>query len=132
MGVERRKKVEQKMRYKEVTRIETKEGGALESSFGNASQDGTYCCCLLLAAIEVTEIKEFTDLGEYVSHGITWDEFNAEQERLRKAAELREKKLARIREMRRMQAEREAQQVADNEQECVAVIHCAHAEPRRH
>jgi len=73
----------------------------------------------------VTKIGEFTDLGEYVSHGITWDEFNAEQERLKKAAELREKKLARIREMRRMKAEREAKQVEENEQESVCC--CARA-----
>ena len=70
----------------------------------------------------MTKIHEFTDMGEYVSHGITWDEFNAEQERKKKAAELRERKLAQIREMRRLKAEREAKQVADNESEYVCVF----------
>ena len=57
------------------------------------------------------------DLVEYESHGITWDEFNAQVERERREKELREERIRKIKEIRRMQAEREAKQVEENEHE---------------
>ena len=71
------------------------------------------------AGVEMTAIKDLEDLKEYVSHGITWEEFNEQQERERVARERKEERLRRIREMRRLKAEREAKQVEENEYEWV-------------
>lgn len=67
------------------------------------------------ADVEITDIKELEDLVEYVSHGITWEEFNEAQAREKARQERREAQLRRIREVKRAAAEREAKQVEENE-----------------
>ena len=81
------------------------------------------------ADVEITDIKELEDLVEYVSHGITWEEFNEAQAREKARQERREAQLRRIREVKRAAAEREAKQVEENEFE-YALCHAARSHLR--
>lgn len=86
------------------------------------------------ADVEITDIKELEDLVEYVSHGITWEEFNEAQAREKARQERREAQLRRIREVKRAAAEREAKQVEENEFEyalCSAARSHSHSSSRR-